>query len=63
MLCVIPLGLSLASDQFWVFLGYFALAYGIYVSSQAPIMSGIQNNVEPSQRGFAVAIALLTLTG
>lgn len=58
LLCCIPLAASLASDQFWVFLGFFALAYGIYVASQAPILSGIQNTVEPSQRGFAVAIAL-----
>lgn len=58
VVCVAPLGVSLASDEFWVFLGFFALAYGIYVASQAPILSGIQNTVEPGQRGFAVAIAL-----
>lgn len=56
--CVAPLALSLASDAFWPFLGWFALAYGIYVASQAGIMSGIQAAVEPSERGFAVAIAL-----
>ena len=56
--CVIPLALSLTSGDFWIFLGWFALAYGIYVMSQAGILSGIQAAVEPSQRGFAVAIAL-----
>jgi MFS family permease len=56
--CVVPLALSLSSDGFWLFLGWFALAYGIYVASQAGIMSGIQAAVEPSERGFAVAIAL-----
>ena len=58
LLCVLPLGFSLASGSFWPFLGFFAVAYGIYVASQAPILSGVQNAVEPSQRGFAVAIAL-----
>jgi MFS family permease len=58
LLCLIPLAASLASGAFWAFLGFFALAYGIYVASQAPILSGIQNTVEPGQRGFAIAIAL-----
>ncbi|MEM1194697.1 MAG: MFS transporter [Pseudomonadota bacterium] len=56
--CLIPLGLSLSSGAFWPFLFFFALAYAVYVASQAPILSGIQAAVEPSQRGFAVAIAL-----
>ena len=56
--CVVPLALSLGAQSFWPFLGWFALAYGIYVASQAGIMSGIQAAVEPSERGFAVAIAL-----
>ena len=56
--CVAPLAVSLGSDGFWPFLAWFALAYGIYVASQAGIMSGIQAAVEPSERGFAVAIAL-----
>ncbi|MEL6529895.1 MAG: MFS transporter [Pseudomonadota bacterium] len=56
--CVLPLGLSLSSNGFWPFLGFFAFAYAIYVASQAPILSGIQSAVEPGQRGFAVAIAL-----
>lgn len=58
LLCVAPLALSLTSDAFWPFLGWFALAYAIYVASQAGILSGIQAAVEPSQRGFAVATAL-----
>ncbi|MFN3990900.1 MAG: spinster family MFS transporter [Erythrobacter sp.] len=56
--CVAPLAASLGSDGFWPFLAWFALAYAIYVASQAGIMSGIQAAVEPSERGFAVAIAL-----
>lgn len=58
LLCVAPLAMSLLSGSFWPFLGWFALAYAIYVASQAGILSGIQAAVEPSQRGFAVAIAL-----
>lgn len=56
--CVLPLGLSLSSDSFYAFLGWFGVAYGIYVASQAGILSGIQAAVEPASRGFAVAIAL-----
>ena len=56
--CVIPLALSLTSGSFAGFLGWFGVAYGIYVASQAGIMSGIQASVEPASRGFAVAIAL-----
>jgi len=56
--CLIPLAISLTSGAFWPFLIWFALAYGIFVMSQAGILSGIQSSVEPSQRGFAVAIAL-----
>ena len=56
--CVVPLALSLSSSSFAGFLGWFGVAYGIYVASQAGIMSGIQAAVEPASRGFAVAIAL-----
>jgi MFS family permease len=56
--CVVPLALSLTSNGFGAFLGWFGLAYGIYVASQAGILSGIQAAVEPASRGFAVAIAL-----
>ena len=56
--CVVPLALSLTSTGFGAFLGWFGVAYGIYVASQAGIMSGIQAAVEPASRGFAVAIAL-----
>jgi MFS family permease len=55
---VLPLALSLTSDDFTTFLGWFGFAYAIYVASQAGIMSGIQAAVEPASRGFAVAIAL-----
>lgn len=58
LLCLVPLALALTSDDFWVFLAWFALAYSIYVASQAPILSGIQAAVEPANRGFAVATAL-----
>jgi hypothetical protein len=56
--CVAPLALSLTSTGFTAFLGWFGVAYAIYVASQAGIMSGIQAAVEPASRGFAVAIAL-----
>ena len=56
--CVAPLALSLTSSSFYAFLGWFGVAYAIYVASQAGIMSGIQTAVEPASRGFAVAIAL-----
>ena len=56
--CVVPLALSLTSGSFAGFLGWFGLAYAIYVASQAGILSGIQAAVEPASRGFAVAIAL-----
>ncbi|MDP4605304.1 MAG: MFS transporter [Erythrobacter sp.] len=56
--CVVPLAVSFSSNDFGVFLGWFGLAYGIFVASQAGIMSGIQSAVEPASRGFAVAIAL-----
>lgn len=56
--CVVPLAMSLTSGSFAAFLGWFGVAYAIYVASQAGIMSGIQAAVEPASRGFAVAIAL-----
>ncbi|MBK6296807.1 MAG: MFS transporter [Sphingomonadales bacterium] len=59
ILCLPPLWLSLSATTFWPFLGLFALAYGIFLTSQAPIMSSIQNSVLPSERGFAVALAML----
>lgn len=55
---ILPLWIAFESGSFVLFLGLFAFAYSIYVASQAPIMSGIQAAVEPSQRGFAVAFAL-----
>ena len=58
LLSLVPLGFSLAAESVWPFLGLFALSYGIYVSSQAPILSLLQSCVGPSERGFAVAFAL-----
>jgi MFS family permease len=56
--CLLPLWFSLNAGEFWTFLVLFSLAYGIFVSSQASILSLLQASVEPSQRGFAVALAL-----
>jgi len=53
-----PLWLAFQMENWWPFLSLFALGYGFFVASQAGILSGIQNAVEPSQRGFAVAFAL-----
>lgn len=58
LLCAGPLWFSFQAGALWPFLILFSIAYGIFVSSQASIMSGIQAAVEPSQRGFAVAFAL-----
>lgn len=56
--CCMPLAFSLLSSGFWPFLGWFALAYGMFTMSQPGILSGVQSAVEPSERGFAVAMAL-----
>jgi len=56
--CILPLWLAFRSGDFPVFLALFAVGYAVFVASQAPIMSGIQSAVAPSQRGFAVAVAL-----
>lgn len=58
ILCLIPLWLSLNADNLWAFLGFFALAYALFVSTNGPILSLIQASAEPSQRGFAVAFAM-----
>jgi MFS family permease len=58
LLCAAPLWLSINAQSLGQFLVLFSLAYGIFVSSQAPILSGIQAAVDPAQRGFAVAFAL-----
>jgi predicted MFS family arabinose efflux permease len=58
LLCTLPLWASLRAESLWAFLGLFSLAYGIFVASQAAILSGIQAAVEPGQRGMAVAMAL-----
>lgn len=54
----LPLWASLQAETLTAFLTLFSLAYGIFVSSQAAILSGIQGAVEPGQRGMAVAVAL-----
>lgn len=56
--CALPLWASLRAESLWSFLALFSLAYGLFVSSQAAILSGIQGAVEPGQRGMAVAVAL-----
>ena len=58
MICAVPLWFSFQAETLVFFLALFSVSYGIFVSSQASIMSGIQAAVEPSQRGFAVAFAL-----
>ncbi len=58
LVCIAPLWWAFQMRDFAAFLALFACAYGLFVASQAGILSGIQNAVEPSQRGFAVAIAL-----
>lgn len=55
---LVPLWFCLQAGSFWPFLGLFALAYGIFVSTQAPILSLMQASIEPAQRAFAVALAL-----
>lgn len=56
--CLPPLWFSLNAGGFWPFLLLFSLAYGIFLLSQAPILSSIQNCVEPSQRALAVAFGM-----
>ncbi len=58
LLSIGPLWIAFQMGEFLPFLILFALGYGCFVASQAGILSGIQNAVEPSQRGFAVAFAL-----
>ncbi len=55
---LLPLWLALEAGTVAAFLGLFALAYALFVMSQAPILSGIQAAVEPGERGMAVAVAL-----
>jgi predicted MFS family arabinose efflux permease len=55
---ILPLALALRAETFPLFLGLFALSYAIFVSSQPPILSGIQAAVQPGERGMAVAFAL-----
>lgn len=57
--CLPPLWFSLTAGALWPFLALFALAYAVFLLGQAPILASIQSSVEPSQRAFAVAFALL----
>jgi MFS family permease len=56
--CLIPLALSLLAGSFWLFLGLFAVAYAIFVATQAPILSLMQLSLDASERAFGVAFAL-----
>ena len=58
IVCLIPLSLCLMATDFWTFLGLFALAYAIFVATQAPILSLIQLSLDASERALGVAFAL-----
>jgi predicted MFS family arabinose efflux permease len=49
----------LMSDDFWTFLGLFALGYLIFLLMQPPTLALLQLAVPPSQRAFGVAVALV----
>ncbi len=57
IVAILPLALALNAERLGTFLGLFAIAYAVFVMSQAPILSGIQAAVEPGERGMAVAVA------
>lgn len=56
--CLVPLGLCLLADGLWSFLGLFAAGYGIFVATQAPILSLLQITLDAGERAFGVAFAL-----
>ena len=56
--CLIPLAFCLVAGEFWTFLGLFAVAYAIFVATQAPILSLMQLSLDASERAFGVAFAL-----
>ncbi|WP_194745349.1 spinster family MFS transporter [Thermaurantiacus tibetensis] len=58
LLAIVPLALALRAEATQPFLLLFALAYAMFVATQAPILSGIQAAVGPGERGMAVAVAL-----
>ncbi len=55
---VIAFWFSLNADSFWGFLGFFALAYAIFMLPQAPSMSLLQSSVHSGQRALGVAFAM-----
>lgn len=57
--CLPVYALSLMSDDFWIFLGLFALGYMIFLLMQPPTLALLQLAVPPSQRAFGVAVALV----
>ena len=56
--CLVPLALALVASNLGLFLGLFALGYGIFVATQAPILSLLQISLDASERAFGVAFAL-----
>jgi predicted MFS family arabinose efflux permease len=56
---VIAYGFCLSATSLWGFLGFFSLAYFLFMLPQAPSTSLLQNSVHSSQRALAVAFAFL----
>ena len=56
--CLVPLAVCLMASDFWTFLALFALAYAIFVATQAPILSLLQISLDASERALGVAFAL-----
>jgi predicted MFS family arabinose efflux permease len=57
--CLPVYALCLMADQFWMFLGLFALGYLIYLLMQPATLALLQLAVPPSQRAFGVSVALV----
>lgn len=57
LICIPFLWAALAAGTFTVFLVLFAIGYGVFVSSQAPILSLIHISVAANQRAMAFATA------
>ena len=56
--CLLPLALCFLANGLWLFLGLFAAGYGIFVATQAPILSLLQISLDAGERAFGVAFAL-----
>ncbi|MFC4295579.1 spinster family MFS transporter [Novosphingobium tardum] len=56
--CLIPLAMGLMAGGFGAFLALFAFSYGVFLLSQAPILSLLQTSLDASERAFGVAMAL-----